>query len=92
MNYAEILKLAIKKQDMELLLNEIPFNIFLKNTEDILSLCFLEYEDDECIIVSETNYLGFEELRIVPKENIEYVSVFYDFSDLKEDKKDKMFL
>ena len=32
---------------MELELKEIPFNIFLKSNGDILSLCFLEYEDDE---------------------------------------------
>lgn len=92
MDYGLILKLAIKKQGMELELNEIPFNIFLKNTGDILSLCFLEDEDDECIIISETNPMGFEELRIIPKQNIEYVSVFYDFSNLNDDEEDKMFL
>lgn len=92
MNYENILKLAIKKQGMELELKEIPFNIFLKNNGDILSLCFLEYEDEECIIVSETNGFGFEELRIIPKSNIEYISVFYDFSDIETKENDKMII
>lgn len=92
MNYEKILKLAIKKQDMDLELEDIPFNIFLKNTGDVLSLCFLEEENDECIIISETNHIGFEELRIIPKENIEYISVFYDFSTLNEEEESMMFL
>ena len=92
MNYEKILKLAIKKQGMELKLNEIPFNIFLKNTGDILRLCFLEEENDECIIVSETNGLGYEELRIIPKSNIEYISIFYDFSEIGFDEIDKMII
>ena len=92
MNYEKILKLAIKKQDMDLELSEIPFNIFLKNTGDVLSLCFLEEENEECIIISETNHIGFEELRIIPKENIEYISVFYDFSTLDEEEESMMFL
>ena len=93
MNYEKILKLAIRKQDMNLELNEIPFNIFLKNSGDVLTLCFLEEENEECIIISETNMMGFEELRIVPKENIEYISVFYDFSSLgDDDNMDVMFL
>lgn len=92
MNYESLLELAIKKQGMKLKLNEIPFNIFLKTTGDVLSLCFLEEEDDECIIVSETNNMGFEELRIIPKENIEYISVFYDFSDIELKDEDKMII
>ena len=88
--YEDILRLAIKKQGMELSLKEIPFNVFLKNNRDILTLCFLEYEDEECIILSETNNLGFEELRIVPKSNIEYISIFYDFSEICEETDDKM--
>ena len=92
MNYESLLELAINKQGMKLDLNEIPFNIFLKNNGDILSLCFLEEEDDECIIVSETNNIGFEELRIIPKDNIEYISVFYDFSDIKSKDEDKMII
>ena len=93
MDYEKTLKLAIKKQGMEMPLNELPFNIFLKNTNDILSLCFLEYENEECIIVSETNNLGFEELRIIPKHNIEYISIFYDFTEInKDDDIDKMII
>ena len=77
---------------MNLKLNQIPFNIFLKNTGDILRLCFLEDENNEYIIVSETNDLGYEEIRIIPKENIEYVSIFYDFSEMTFDEIDKMII
>ena len=77
---------------MDLELYEIPFNIFLKNTGDVLSLCFLEEENEDCLIVSETNTIGFEELRIIPKNNIEYVSVFYDFSSFKGNEEDNMFI
>lgn len=92
MNYGSILQVAIKKQGMNLKLNQIPFNIFLKNTGDILRLCFLEDENNEYIIVSETNDLGYEEIRIIPKENIEYVSIFYDFSEMTFDEIDKMII
>ena len=92
MNYGSILQVAIKKQGMNLKLNQIPFNIFLKNTGDILRLCFLEDENNEYIIVSETNGLGYEEIRIIPKENIEYVSIFYDFSEMTFDEIDKMII
>ena len=85
MNYGDALVLAMKRQRIDLELNEIPFNVFLKNTNDILSLCFLEEETENCIIVVETNSIGAEEIRIIPKENIEYISIFYDFDDESED-------
>ena len=92
-DYTSLLKLAIKKQGMELPLNEIPFNVFLKNTGDILTVCFMEHENDDCLIVSETNDLGFEELRIIPKENVEYIGIFYDFSHMDDkDTIDKMII
>lgn len=93
MNYSDLLINALKIQDINLGLNEIPFNIFLKNTGDILTLCFLEVEMDDCLIVVETNQDGAEEIRIIPKDNIEYISIFYNFNVLEEsDVKDKMFL
>lgn len=92
MNYNNILQLAVELQGMELGLRDIPFNIFLKNNGDVLRLCFLEWDDDDYIIVSETNGLGYEEIRVVPKENIEYISIFYDFSELDLEDKDKMII
>ena len=90
MNYTEALSLALERQGIELETNEIPFNIFLKNTNDILTLCFLEEESEDCIIVVETNEIGAEEIRIIPKGNIEYVSIFYDFVDESDDVADRM--
>ena len=93
MNFTKALSFALKLQDISLNTNEIPFNVFLKNTGDVLSLCFLEHERDDCLIIVETNVQGAEELRIIPKENIEYISIFYDFSVLdKCEEKDKMFI
>lgn len=91
MNYTKLLIDCLKKQGIDLKIDEIPFNIFLKNTGDILTLSFIEYESDECLIVAETNEKGYEELRIIPKENIEYVGIFYGFKEIVE-KKDKMYL
>ena len=91
MNYTEALSLALERQGIELETNEIPFNIFLKNTNDILTLCFLEEESEDCIIVVETNEIGAEEIRIIPKGNIEYISIFYDFDmDGDDDVVDRM--
>lgn len=84
MNYTNALINSLKEQDIDLKISEIPFNLFLKNTGDILCLCFIEFEDDDCLIVAETNDNGFEELRIIPKENIEYISVFYDFKQVEK--------
>ena len=55
-----------------------------------MALCFLEEETEDCIIVVETNSIGAEEIRIIPKSNIEYVSIFYDFEDDSEDVVDRM--
>ena len=90
MEIKELLKKAIRLQSINLKTNEIPFNIFLKHTKDVLTLCFLESDGVDEIIVVETNNKGLEELRIIPKENIEYISIFYEFKPVKEDK-DKMF-
>ena len=90
MNFSRYLSYALELQNIGLELKEIPFNVFLKNTNDILTLCFLEAEDDDALIVVETNGVGAEEIRIIPKENIEYVSIFYDFEDDGDDELDNM--
>ena len=90
MNYSKALKCAIKKQSLGLSVEETPFNIYLKDTGDILTLCFLEFENKECLIVAETTTYGTEEIRIIPKENIEYVSIFYE-SIPEEEEEDRMF-
>lgn len=92
MNCSELLKKSFEIQGIDLNLNEIPFNIFLKNTGDVLCLCFLEYENDDSLVIVETNQYGAEEIRIVPKDNIEYISIFYDFEDIKTENNDKMII
>lgn len=92
MNYSNALSLAMRRQGIEISMNEIPFNIFLKNTNDILTLCFLEEETEEYIVVVETNEIGAEEIRIIPKDNIEYISVFYDFEEDGEEVVDRMII
>lgn len=93
MNYARALLSAITKQGIELTIKDVPFNIYMKHTMDILSLCFLEEETDNYIIVVETNINGEEELRIVPKDNIEYISICYGKLELQEEEKeDIMFI
>ena len=90
MDFGYALGLAMERQGIELDVREVPFNIFLKNTNDILTLCFLEEETKDYIIVVETTDIGTEEIRIIPKENIEYISVFYDFEEPNEDVSDRM--
>ena len=93
MNFMKALGYALALQNIELNINEIPFNVFLKNTGDVLTLCFLEYETSDCLILVETTSEGREELRVVPKDNVEYLSVFYDFSILDDDEdNDKMII
>ena len=92
MNYEEALSSAIVRQGIKLKVSEIPFNIFLKNTNDILTLCFLEEETEDYLSIVETTDYGVEEVRIIPKENIEYVSIFYDFEESKEEPVDRMII
>lgn len=92
MDFSEALSNSLSKQGISLELSSVPFNVFLKNTGDVLTLCFLEEESDDYLIVVETNVEGAEELRIIPKENIEYLSIFYDFTILDEKEEDKMFM
>lgn len=80
MDFGYALGLALERQGIELDVREVPFNIFLKNTNDVLTLCFIEEEKKDYLIVVETTNEGTEEIRIIPKENIEYISVFYDFN------------
>lgn len=91
MNFTKLLTDCLKKQDIDMDISEIPFNVFLKNTCDILTLCFIEFENDDFLVVAETNNRGSEELRIIPKENIEYVGIFYGFEEIEE-KEDKMII
>lgn len=92
MNYEEALSSALGRQGIKLKVSEIPFNIFLKNTNDILTLCFLEEETEDYLSIVETTDYGVEEVRIIPKENIEYVSIFYDFEESKEEPVDRMII
>ena len=88
------MKQGLEIQNIPLDIKNVPFNIFLKDNGDILQLCFLENENDEALIVSETTALGTEELRIIPKQNIEYIAIFYDFTSLEteKNKNDKMII
>ncbi|MBP5422931.1 MAG: hypothetical protein J6Y78_10875 [Paludibacteraceae bacterium] len=80
MNFSRFLYYSLEVQGIDLELKEVPFNVFLKNG-DILTLCFLELEDEDALVVAETNNMGAEEIRIIPKENIEYISIYYDFEE-----------
>ena len=88
----ECLRKGLEIQKIDLDVKDIPFNIYMKNNGDILKLCFLEAETDDSIIVSETTHYGVEEIRIVPKINIEYIGIFYDFACLEPRKPDKMII
>ena len=68
--------------------------LFMENElwECISPLCFLEEESEDYIIVVETNDLGAEEIRIIPKDNIEYIGIFYDFEDESEEVVDRMII
>lgn len=92
MNYARALLLAVKKQNIDRDLSKIPFNVFLSYSGDVLSLCFLEEETDTYLIVAETNIMGGEELRIIPKENIEYIGLCYGTLETEEEEEDIMFV
>ena len=89
---ASSLKRGLEIQNIDLDINNVPFNVYMKNTGDILRLCFLEEENNEVLIVSETTHYGVEEIRIIPKINIEYIGIFYDFKSLEPRKQDKMII
>lgn len=94
MNYTESIRQGLEIQHIPIDIKNTPFNVYLKHTGDILKLCFLEKETCDCIIVSETTMNGTEEIRIIPKENIEYIAIFYDFTSLEtqKNKNDKMII
>ncbi len=90
----ECLKKGLEVQHLDLEPKDVPFNIYMKHNGDILKLCFLEMESNDALIVSETTSRGTEEIRIVPKINISYIGIFYDFTGLEEKKytDDKMII
>lgn len=91
-NVQECLRKGLEIQKIDLNVNDIPFNIYMKNNGDVLRLCFLEAENIDSIIVSETTHYGVEEIRIIPKVNIEYIGIFYDFESLEPRMQDKMII
>lgn len=92
MDFTKALKKSVHLQDINLNVEEIPFNIYLKNNSDILTLCFLEYESEDFLIIAETTIHGSEEMRIIPKKNVEYISLFYDYTILTNHVEDNMFM
>lgn len=92
MNIKESLLKGTEIQKIDVELKNIPFNVYLKHTGDILRLCFFEDEDIETLIVSETTMHGTEEIRIIPKQNIEYIGIFYDWTSLEPKMRDKMII
>ena len=94
MNYTQSLKEGLKVQKINLKPYEVPFNIYFKHSGDVLRLCFLEKESMDYLVVSETTQYGTEEIRIVPKDSIEYIGIFYDFASIEPRNKpvDKMII
>lgn len=94
MNYTQSLKDGLKIQKINLKPTDVPFNIYLKHNGDVLRLCFLEKETMDYIVVSETTEYGSEEIRIVPKDSIGYIGIFYDFASIEPRSKpvDKMII
>ena len=98
MNYSKLIKDEFDKKEIDLEVNEIPLNIFLK--EDEIPLCFIERETIDALVIYQTtsklednDVLFSDELRIIPKDKIEYVAIVYDLDfDFNEKTEDKMFL
>ena len=76
MNYTDSLKEAKKIQGINLKTDEIPITIYMKNNGDILQVCFIEKETINHLIIIEIMNQG-EQIRIIPKNNIEYRSIHY---------------
>lgn len=94
-DYTKSLEKATQIQNIKLETHNIPLNIYMKYNGDILRLCFLEHETQDTLIISETTPHGTEEIRIIPKRNIEFISIFYDFDALTANEKpfkDKMII
>lgn len=88
MNVHESIQAFIKKP-----ISEVPLNI----TTDLidLNLCFIEYEDNEKLVVNVTGEDGLERLNIVFKQHIVNIVVVYDddikIGDIPEDNEKIMF-
>lgn len=91
MNWSKAVITGINKQGIKSGLDEIPVNIYL-NMGDILRCCFLDEETDDLLIVSETTNTGTEEVRVVNKVDVSYISVVYgNIIPEKVKSQDKMF-
>ena len=81
MNYTQAINDGLQDQNIDIELHNVPLNIYLYS-DHIVSLCFLDYEDDEYLRVVETGPSGGEELRIIPKDNIIFIGVIYQTEEL----------
>lgn len=77
MNVHESIQAFLKKP-----ISEVPVNI--TTTLIDLNLCFIEYEDNEKLVVNVTGEDGLERLNIVFKQHIVNIAVVYD-KDIKID-------
>ena len=71
MSLTEILKRHMNVEDV----NDICISIELE--DGILPFAFIREELDDCLVVDNTDELGYEKIVIVPKKSIVTVSVVY---------------
>ena len=72
---------SLKLQQLPTDISKIAVNIYTK--QSVFSTCFIEYETPSVLGIVETMIDGSEQIRIVPKENLDYIEVVYEQKDEK---------
>ncbi len=74
--WVEAVKDGMVLQGIQLDITSIPLDIYLK-VGDILHFCYIEKEDDDLLIVSETTSELNEEIRIINTNEISHIAICY---------------
>ena len=73
----DLLVRALNYQGIDLLIDDIAFNLHL-TTGNSYFFCFYVYEDDDVLVVVATNEDGCEEAKIVFKSVVESLEIVYE--------------
>lgn len=85
MNIITSLLEAVASQDIDAMVDDICFNLYTKQGS-VFFLCFYVSETESVFTFVNTSENGTEELKIIPKDNIEYIELVYQINlDVKKD-------
>ena len=88
MRFIKNIENALEKQKQKTKIKDCPLKITLKSGHT-LNYCYIENETKKILTIAETTKKGTEELRIINKEDISYISIIYANTEIENTETEK---